>query len=43
MDNPKTAGHVVARSQGGGDGPILAICRSCNSSDGGRLAHQGRR
>jgi 5-methylcytosine-specific restriction endonuclease McrA len=43
MDNPKTAGHVVPRSQGGGDGPILAICRSCNSSDGGRLAHQGSR
>ena len=38
--NPKTAGHVVARSRGGGDGPILAVCRSCNSSDGGRLAHR---
>lgn len=37
--NPKTAGHVVARSRGGGDGPILAVCRTCNSAEGGRLAH----
>jgi hypothetical protein len=39
-DNPKTGGHVTPRSQGGGDGPIRAICRRCNSSDGGRLAHR---
>ena len=39
--NPKTGGHVIARSQGGGDGPIRAICRRCNSADGGRLAHHG--
>lgn len=37
--NPKTGGHAVPRSRGGADGPILAICRACNSSDGGRLAH----
>ena len=37
--NPKTGGHVVPRSRGGGDGPIMAVCRRCNSSDGGRLAH----
>jgi hypothetical protein len=38
VDNPKTGGHVTPRSQGGGNGPIRAICRRCNSSDGGRLA-----
>lgn len=38
--NPKTGGHVTPRSQGGGDGPIRAVCRSCNSADGGRLAHR---
>jgi hypothetical protein len=38
--NPRTAGHVVPRSRGGGDGPIMAVCRRCNSSDGGRLAHE---
>jgi len=37
--NPKTAGHTVPRSQGGGSSPIMAVCRRCNSSDGGRLAH----
>lgn len=42
-ENPKTADHVVPRSQGGGDGPILAMCRRCNSSKGGRLVHQERR
>lgn len=42
VDNPKTAGHVVARSRGGADGPILAVCRRCNSSDCGRLAHERR-
>lgn len=36
--NPKTADHVLPRSQGGADGPILAVCRRCNSSAGGRLA-----
>jgi hypothetical protein len=38
--NPKTGGHVTPRSRGGGDGPIRAICRRCNSSDGGRLARR---
>ena len=38
--NPKTAGHTVPRSQGGGDSRILAVCRRCNSSDGGKLAHE---
>ena len=38
--NPKTGGHTTPRSQGGGSSPILAVCRSCNSSDGGRLAHR---
>jgi hypothetical protein len=37
--NPKTAGHVQPRSKGGGSSPIRAVCRACNSSDGGRLAH----
>lgn len=37
--NPKTAGHTLARSQGGSQSPIMAVCRRCNSSDGGRLAH----
>lgn len=40
IDNPKTGGHATARSQGGGDGAIRAICRRCNSSDGGRLARR---
>jgi hypothetical protein len=40
-DNPKTGGHAVPRSQGGGDGPVLAVCARCNSSDGG--ARAGRR
>ena len=39
--NPKTAGHTIPRSQGGGSSAILAVCRSCNSADGGRLAHRG--
>jgi hypothetical protein len=38
--NPKTGGHTVPRSQGGAGSAILAICRACNSSDGGRLRHQ---
>lgn len=37
--NPKTAGHTTPRSRGGGNGPILPVCRRCNSSDGGRIAH----
>jgi 5-methylcytosine-specific restriction endonuclease McrA len=40
--NPKTADHTVPRSQGGGDGPITAMCRRCNSARGGQLAHGGR-
>jgi len=36
-DNPKTADHTVPRSQGGNDSPIVAACRSCNSSRGGKL------
>jgi hypothetical protein len=38
--NPKTAGHTIPRKRGGGGSPILAICRACNSADGGRLGHQ---
>jgi hypothetical protein len=37
--NPKTGGHTVPRSQGGSTSAIRAVCRSCNSSDGGTLAH----
>ena len=40
--NPKTAGHLVPRSQGGHGSAILAICRSCNSADGGTLAHHSK-
>jgi len=36
-DNPKTADHIQPRSQGGAEGPIVAACRSCNSSRGGKL------
>lgn len=35
-DNPKTAQHTQPRSKGGTDSPILAYCRSCNSSRGNR-------
>lgn len=41
--NPKTAGHVVARSRGGSSLPILAVCRCCNSSDGGTLSRGNRK
>jgi len=37
--DPKTADHLTPRVQGGGDGPIVAAHRSCNSRRGGRLAH----
>lgn len=35
-DNPLTADHVVARVHGGGDGPLVAAHRSCNSQRGGQ-------
>jgi 5-methylcytosine-specific restriction endonuclease McrA len=38
--NPKTGGHTIPRSQGGHTSRLLAVCRSCNSSDGGTLARR---
>lgn len=35
--DPKTADHLIPRSRGGGDGPIVAAHRSCNSRRGGGL------
>lgn len=36
-DDPLTADHTVPRSQGGGDSPLRAAHRSCNSRAGGSL------
>lgn len=36
-EDPLTAGHVIARSQGGGDGPLQPEHRSCNSRAGAEL------
>lgn len=35
-DNPLTAHHTTARAKGGGDSPMVALCRRCNSSIGDR-------
>lgn len=37
--DPKTADHLIPRSRGGSDGPIVAAHRSCNSHRGGQLGH----
>jgi hypothetical protein len=34
--NPLTAHHTRARSKGGQDSPLIALCRSCNSKIGNR-------
>lgn len=34
--NPLTGHHTVARAKGGGESPMVAVCRRCNSSIGDR-------
>lgn len=34
--NPLTGHHTTARARGGQDSPMVALCRSCNSSVGDR-------
>lgn len=35
-DNPLTAHHSQARARGGGDSPLVPLCRKCNSEIGDR-------
>jgi 5-methylcytosine-specific restriction endonuclease McrA len=39
-NNPLTAEHVVPVSQGGKDGPLTVLCRSCNSSRCGAIKRE---
>lgn len=34
--NPLTAHHTTARAKGGGESPMVALCRRCNSAIGDR-------
>jgi len=40
--DPLTADHTIPRSQGGGDSPLRAAHRSCNSRAGGQLSRSQR-
>jgi 5-methylcytosine-specific restriction endonuclease McrA len=41
--DPLTADHTIPRSRGGGDSPLRAVHRSCNSRAGAQLQHDKRR